>query len=64
MMDRWILSRVSLTIEDANRGFESYDFGSVTKALYNFWLYDLCDVYFEALKPVSRNVLYPVWELN
>ena len=48
---------------------------SVMKALYNFLLYDLCDIYFEALKPViygedeeaktvSRNVLYPVWEIN
>ena len=51
-MDRWILSRLSLTIEDANSGFESYDFSSATKALFNFWLYDLCDVYFEALKSV------------
>ncbi len=69
-MDRWIMSRLSLAISDANRGFDNYDFSSVTKALYNFWLYDLCDVYFEALKPViygedgdaklvSRNVLYP-----
>ena len=26
VMDRWILCRLSLTIEDANSGFESYDF--------------------------------------
>merc|ERR1712059_88173 len=41
----------------------------VTTAVYNFWLYELCDVYLESLKPVfsskdedrisaARNVLY------
>ena len=51
--------------------FNSCDFSSVMKTLYNFWLYDLCNVYFESLKPViygedeeakavSRNVLCPV----
>ena len=69
-MDRWILSRLSVAVQDCNRGFHEYDFPTSTTALYNFWLYELCDVYFEALKPVvyggdeqakavSRNVLYP-----
>ncbi|KAG5856231.1 hypothetical protein ANANG_G00005850 [Anguilla anguilla] len=35
--DRWILA---------------YDFPAVTTAIYNFWLYELCDVYLECLKPV------------
>merc|ERR1712013_562654 len=41
----------------------------ITEALYNFWLYELCDVYLEYLKPIfqgtdssailtARNVLY------
>ena len=69
-MDRWILSRLSVCVRDSNRGFRDYDFTVTTTALYNFWLYELCDVYFESLKPivyggdeeakvVSRNVLYP-----
>lgn len=69
-MDKWILSRLSEAVEDTNRGFHDYDFPVGTTALYNFWVYELCDVYFESLKPVvygedqeakdvSRNVLYP-----
>ena len=60
-----------MAVRDCNQGFCGYDFSAATKALYNFWLYELCDVYFESLKPVvygeneeaktvSRNVLYPM----
>ena len=44
-MDQWILSRLSAAVESANSGFENYDFVKVTTAVYNFWLYELCDVY-------------------
>uniref|UniRef100_A0A915E2S2 valine--tRNA ligase n=1 Tax=Ditylenchus dipsaci TaxID=166011 RepID=A0A915E2S2_9BILA len=39
--DKWILSRLS--------------FCGATTALYNFWLYDLCDVYLECIKDPLRN---------
>jgi len=29
-----------------------YDFPGITTACYNFWLYELCDVYLECLKPI------------
>ena len=32
-------------------GFRSYDLPLATTALFNFWLYDLCDYYIEFLKP-------------
>ena len=68
-MDRWILSRLSAAVELTNTGFQDYNFPQATSALYNFWLYDLCDVYLEYLKPVfsgqdtgailtARTVLY------
>ena len=68
-MDQWILSRLTVAMDDSNRGFAEYDFPLVTTALYNFWLYELCDVYLEYVKPIvyggneeakttSRNVLY------
>ena len=44
-MDRWILSRLTVAIDDANKGFAEYDFPLVTSGIYNFWLYELCDVY-------------------
>lgn len=44
-MDHWILSRLASTVDSCNKGFQAYDFQQVTTANYNFWLYDLCDVY-------------------
>lgn len=68
-MDRWILSRLSEAVALSNKGMETYDFPTATTAIYNFWLYELCDWYLEAIKPVlygedeeakavCRNVLY------
>lgn len=36
----------------SNHGFQTYDFPAVTTSQYSFWLYELCDVYLECLKPV------------
>jgi len=69
LMDRWIISRLSAAVVSCNQGFDEYNFPISTTALYNFWLYELCDVYLEYLKPVfqgndagailtARNVLY------
>ncbi|XP_050518605.1 valine--tRNA ligase [Diabrotica virgifera virgifera] len=52
LMDLWMLSRLATAITDANRSFAAYDFAAVTTAIYNVWLYELCDVYLEILKPV------------
>ncbi len=68
-MDRWILSRLAQVVDACNDGFATYNFPQITTSLYNFWLYELCDVYLEYLKPVfhgadasaavtARNVLY------
>ncbi|KAG8190395.1 hypothetical protein JTE90_022038 [Oedothorax gibbosus] len=54
-MDLWILSRLSNAIEACNTGFETYDFPAATTACYAFWLYDLCDVYLESLKPCFQS---------
>ncbi|CAG0891729.1 unnamed protein product, partial [Cyprideis torosa] len=51
-MSRWILSRLAATVSAVNAGLASYEFPAVTTALHGFWLYDLCDVYLESLKPV------------
>jgi len=53
-MDRWILSRLAYAVEQVNIGFKDYNFPVATSALYNFWLYELCDVYLEYLKPVFQ----------
>uniref|UniRef100_A0A8C5QQ96 Valine--tRNA ligase n=1 Tax=Leptobrachium leishanense TaxID=445787 RepID=A0A8C5QQ96_9ANUR len=69
LVDLWILSRLSAAVDLCNMGFQNYDFPAITTAIYNFWLYELCDVYLECLKPVfggsdevaiavSRHTLY------
>ncbi|XP_015212607.2 valine--tRNA ligase [Lepisosteus oculatus] len=75
LVDRWILSRLSHAVELCDSGFKSYDFPGITTAVYNFWLYELCDVYLECLKPVftgsdvtavaiSRETLYTCLEVG
>ncbi|XP_069705537.1 valine--tRNA ligase isoform X1 [Periplaneta americana] len=54
VMDLWMLSRISNAVEICNKGFESYNFAAVTTACYDFWMYELCDVYLEYLKPVFQ----------
>ncbi len=44
-MDQWILSRLTEAVTLSNQGFREYDFPTATTAIYNFWLYELCDVY-------------------
>ncbi|KAL1517809.1 hypothetical protein ABEB36_001532 [Hypothenemus hampei] len=51
-MDLWMLSRAGSASKDVVNGFEGYDFVTATTAIYNLWLYELCDVYLEYLKPI------------
>ena len=45
LMDQWILSRLATAEASSNEGFKTYDFPKATTALFNFWLYELCDIY-------------------
>ncbi|CAE7502383.1 Vars1 [Symbiodinium pilosum] len=49
--DRWILSRLSFCAQKANDAMQKYEFANATTATYSFFLYELCDVYLELLKP-------------
>lgn len=54
-MNKWILSKMAKAIQDCNSGMADYDFPKVTTSIYSFWLYELCDVYLEAIKPIVYN---------
>ena len=54
LMDQWILSRLAAAITACNSGFEQYELPTATTAAYNFWLYELCDVYLESVKPIFQ----------
>uniref|UniRef100_A0A060TC23 Valine--tRNA ligase, mitochondrial n=1 Tax=Blastobotrys adeninivorans TaxID=409370 RepID=A0A060TC23_BLAAD len=50
LVEQWILHRFSEASKIANDGLERRDFLDTTNAIYNFWLYELCDVYIENSK--------------
>jgi len=52
--DRWILHKLTKAVKDANRLLGEYQFGETVQVLHGFWLYQFCDVYLEAVKPVIR----------
>uniref|UniRef100_A0A8C1J5S3 Valine--tRNA ligase, mitochondrial n=1 Tax=Cyprinus carpio TaxID=7962 RepID=A0A8C1J5S3_CYPCA len=58
-MDRWICWRLYSTVQQCERGFQSYELHTVTSALHSFWLHSLCDVYLvNREKQVAVSVLY------
>ena len=54
LCDSWILHRLHVAVVSADAAFRKYEFATATTAIYNFWLYDLCDVYLELIKPTVR----------
>lgn len=54
LADRWLSSRLAATCEDVDVAFAEYDFAGAVRAVQSFWLQDLCDVYFELVKPELR----------
>ncbi|CCL98448.1 uncharacterized protein FIBRA_00446 [Fibroporia radiculosa] len=53
LVERWILHKLNIATHEINRQFEERNFMALTTAAYNFWLYELCDVYIEAMKPMT-----------
>jgi valyl-tRNA synthetase len=49
-IDKWILSRVTETIRDADSLFEGYEFAKASELIYHFAWDDLCDWYLELSK--------------
>lgn len=51
LWDRWILSRLSTTIDHATRALDRYAFHEAAHTLYDFFWHDYCDWYLEIIKP-------------
>ncbi|KAK9446477.1 tRNA synthetases class I-domain-containing protein [Limtongia smithiae] len=69
LVEKWILYRFSEAARMITTALEKRDFIGATTAVYNFWLYELCDVYIENSKTLfmegneaeqasARNTLY------
>ncbi len=47
---RWILSRLSVTVEDTNKALEEYRFNDAASIIYQFIWHEFCDWYIEMSK--------------
>jgi len=54
LADRWILSRLDATVEDANRLMRAHQYGEAGKTIREFVWSELCDWYIEAAKVRQR----------
>lgn len=53
LVEKWILHKLNLAAREVNTNLAERNFMAATTAVYNFWLYELCDVYIEAIKPIT-----------
>ncbi|KAK0444459.1 tRNA synthetases class I-domain-containing protein [Armillaria borealis] len=53
LVERWILHKLNIAAKEINTQLGERNFMMTTTAAYNFWLYELCDVYIEAMKPMT-----------
>ncbi|MFP4017121.1 MAG: valine--tRNA ligase [Halanaerobiales bacterium] len=51
MADKWILSRLNRVTKEVEEALAKYNFGEVSKTLYDFIWSEFCDWYIELIKP-------------
>ncbi|CAO3589825.1 unnamed protein product [Absidia cylindrospora] len=55
LADKWILDKLNKAVVETNKELTERNFMAATNAVHQFWLYDLCDVYIEVIKPICDN---------
>ncbi|CAK5273624.1 unnamed protein product [Mycena citricolor] len=53
LVEQWIMHKLNIAASEINTHLAERNFMLATSAAYNFWLYELCDVYIEAMKPMT-----------
>ncbi|KAJ7846289.1 tRNA synthetases class I-domain-containing protein [Mycena leptocephala] len=53
LVEQWILHKLNVAVAEVNTHLHGRNFMLATTAAYNFWLYELCDVYIEVMKPMT-----------
>lgn len=56
LVERWTLHKLNVAADEINRSLEERNFMMATNAAYNFWLYELCDVYIVGPISSSQNL--------
>jgi len=52
--DMWILKCLDKVAQSCEDSFRLYNLSDVVMSTYNFWLYEFCDIYLEAIKPIMN----------
>ncbi|KAJ2956002.1 hypothetical protein NQZ79_g8104 [Umbelopsis isabellina] len=52
LAEKWILNKFNKAAIETNKALEERNFMAATNIIYNFWIYELCDVYIELIKPI------------
>ena len=52
--DLFVLARLNRVIDECGAGIADYALGTVANTLHSFFLYDVCDLYLELIKPVVQ----------
>ncbi|KAG8811350.1 hypothetical protein FRC18_003552 [Serendipita sp. 400] len=55
LVERWIYHKLNQAATELNKCLAERNFMNATSAVYSFWLYELCDVYIEAAKPLTQS---------
>jgi valyl-tRNA synthetase len=55
LVEKWILHRLDTVAGQVDTAFKERNFMTVCTSIFDFWLYDLCDVYIEAMKPIAES---------
>ncbi|KAK2459849.1 hypothetical protein APHAL10511_008170 [Amanita phalloides] len=53
LVEKWVLHKLNIAATEMNQFLNERNFMMATTSAYNFWLYELCDVYIEAMKPMT-----------
>jgi valyl-tRNA synthetase len=64
IFDRWILSRLTQTINEVNEALAEYRLSAASKILYNFVWEDYCSWYIELIKPDQPGAVIREGSLN
>lgn len=52
LVEKWIFHKLNVAAAEINTQLAERNFMAATNAAYNFWLYELCDVYIVSIVPL------------
>lgn len=55
LAERWVLHKLNQATIKINKDLEARRFYPASEQMYSFWLYELCDVFIEATKPLTAD---------